>query len=115
MTTPIKTYNSMVDSKGNYILGLSVLAIGTNDIKEDGRFGRCSIGTDNMLEVPSVTFIIDENIYEQLDDLRIKLIKNKYELVPREGYTFIEKELESPEERRIRELEAQLAALKADL
>ncbi|AJC95730.1 hypothetical protein [Staphylococcus hyicus] len=110
---PIKTYDSLVDQDGYYIMGLSVLAIGVNTIDEDGQFGRCSIGTDNMLEIPSITFIIDDNIHEQIDDLRVKLIDNKFHLVPREGYEFKERELETPEQRKIRELEEQLALLRA--
>ncbi|MDT0700445.1 hypothetical protein [Staphylococcus chromogenes] len=110
---PIKTYDSLVDEDGYYIMGLSVLAIGINTIDENGEFGRCSIGTDNMLEIPSITFIIDDNIHEQIDDLRVKLIDNKYQLIPRDGYVFKEKEFETPEQRRIRELEEQLALLKS--
>ncbi|EJY6952212.1 hypothetical protein OGK36_000672 [Staphylococcus pseudintermedius] len=113
MLKPIKTYGSVQDENGKYITELYILAIALNSIDEEGKFSRCSVGTDNSLDVPSITFIIDENIYEQLDDLRVKIINNKYELVPRAGYDFIEKELETPEQRRIRELEEQLAKLKA--
>lgn len=113
MNTPIKTYESFVDEDGNYILGLSVLAIALNSIDEEGVIGRYSAGTNNTMDVPSITFIIDDNILDQLEDLRVKVIENKFELVPRDGYQFIVKELETPEERKIRELEEQLAALRA--
>ncbi|EGQ2764395.1 hypothetical protein IO932_002377, partial [Staphylococcus pseudintermedius] len=55
MLKPIKTYESVQDENGKYITELYILAIALNSIDEEGKFSRCSVGTDNSLDVPSIT------------------------------------------------------------
>lgn len=110
----IETYPTILNSKGNQIDGLYMLTVELRNIGSDGELISMSIG--NMINATSsaISFVIDENIYNQLENLRIKLIDNKFQLVAREGYEFktIE-EQETPEQKKIRELKEQLAALES--
>lgn len=114
MTQIIKGYNTLVDKNGLGIVGRYILTIELKHIDSEGNFTGEAVGSVSVANSPAITFIIDENIFKQLDNLQVKLIDNKFELVTKEGYEFktIE-EQETPEQKKIRELKEQLATLEA--
>lgn len=114
MTQIIKGYDTLVDKNGLGIVGRYILTIELKHIDSEGNFTGEAVGTVSVANSPAITFIIDENIFNQLDNLQVKIIDNKFELVAKEGYEFkTVEEQETPEQKKIRELKEQLAALEA--
>ncbi|MDK1672921.1 hypothetical protein QOK74_08545 [Staphylococcus saprophyticus] len=110
----IETYLTNIDDKGNAINGLYFLIVELPTLNQDGSLGSYIISNVNRSDFESLSFIIDENIKEQLEYLKIQYIDNRPRLVPIEGYEFKypSENTETDTDAQIKELEAQLALLK---
>ncbi|WP_241966113.1 hypothetical protein [Staphylococcus hominis] len=112
----IKTYDSLINQEtGDYYTDRYVLAVPYTSLNSEGKIiGDFAFGSTLHTVVPCATLIIDENIYSQLENLRLKIIDGVYKLVAPDGYEFVTvEETESEEDREIRELEEMLAKLRA--
>ncbi|QQM14585.1 hypothetical protein CPT_MarsHill_051 [Staphylococcus phage MarsHill] len=111
----VETYESMYDEKGRRIENLFWLIINMQDIDEEGYFSGYSINNMNDSTQETIIFIVDHNIREQMEKLKVETIDSKPRLVEKPGQTFNKKEEpeETPEEKEIRELQEKLAALLA--
>ncbi|QDJ97763.1 hypothetical protein PALS2_138 [Staphylococcus phage PALS_2] len=112
----VETYKSMYDDRGRRIDGLFWLIINMQDIDEEGNFSGYSIGNMNDSTQETLIFIVDHNIREQMEKLKIEYENATPRLAEKPGQTFNKKEepVETPEEKEIRELQERLAALLAN-
>lgn len=112
----IKTYDSIYDDRGNRKRNLLYLVANLEGIDSNGDFMYYSIGTSNITSKESIIFIVDHNIREQMEGIRLSFEEGRPVLREKEGFTFKTlEEQETPEERQIRLLEEQIAALKASM
>jgi|SRR5699024_7694622 len=111
----IKTYDSIVDENGDRIRNLFYLIINVDNIAEDGSINEYNIGNMLFSNQECINFIVDHNIREQMEGLRVVFTDNRPRLMEKEDYEFIEnEEIETEEDRKIRELEEQLKLLKEE-
>lgn len=112
----VETYKNMYDERGRKHDGLFWLIINMQDIDEEGYFYGYSIGNMNDSTQETLIFIVDHNIREQMEKLKIEYENATPRLAEKPGQTFNKKEepVETPEEKEIRELQERLAALMAN-
>lgn len=108
----IKTYPSIIDNEGELISNLRILTIPLECINKDGTFYNYTASTGVYAQKPSVVLIIDENTMYQLEKLLIFYFNDEYKLYVKENEIFTYP-TETPEQKQIRELKEQLAALEA--
>lgn len=110
----VETYPSVYDNSGNRIKNLFFLVVPIKYLREDGEILGYSIGTNIDSNKESICLIVDHNIREQMESLKITYVDGIPRLSVKEGCTFKTlEEQETPEEREIRLLEEKLAALRA--
>lgn len=106
----IKTYKTLKDDYDNLIPKLKYLIVPLRHINEDGTFFSYTASTGIYIDEPSIVVIIDDVTLNQLEEKNIYF--NGYELVADDDEE-IEIMTETEEEKKIRELREQLAALEA--
>lgn len=108
----INTYNDLRDEEGNLIPKRKALTIKNVDIKENGEFDSYTCSNSGYAESPSLILIIDDNTAEQLEKLKLTFDDGHYKLALKDGEEFTYP-VETEQEKQIRELKEQLAALQA--
>lgn len=107
----IETYTDFYDEFGNPIDNRYILSINLGEVDEEGNFGSYACGsTPSYSNGQIITFIIDGNTRNQLEDLKLDLTDTLPRLVAKEGYKFKEY-VETEKEKQIRLLKEQLKAL----
>ena len=108
----IKTYPTIIDESGELIKNLRILTVPLDCIEENGVFYDYTASTGVYAQKPSVVLIIDENTMFQLEKLILIQEQGAYKLYVKEGEEFTYP-VETEQEKQIRELKEQLAALQA--
>lgn len=106
----IKTYQTIKDNNNNLMPKLKYLTVPLRCINDDGTFYSYTASTGVYIDEPSIIIIIDDVTLNQLEEKNIYF--NGYELVADDDEE-IEILTETEEEKKIRELKEQLAALEA--
>lgn len=110
----VPTYKSMRDENDIKIPDRKMFGIYLNHLNKDGSYSKACYSEFLLHDDPMISFVIDDNIFSQIDNILCLLIDGKYRLVMKEGYKFITlEEQETPEQAKIRELKEQLAMLEA--
>lgn len=104
----------MYDEDGNKINNRTMLGVYLDHLEADGEINKATVSDVLLHDCPMISFVIDDNIFNQMDNILCVFIEGKYQLVMRDGIAFktIEDQ-ETPKQHKIRELKEELAILES--